>query len=85
MAMEYKRSLSAIDKRRYERKLVVVYEGSGIEVLDPYEIPESRWKDDISIWPPVHYFHLTDYLIDTPDPITREKQKPTKACSLAGL
>lgn len=36
------------------KKLYLVYE-SRVDVVDPYQIPEEQWKDNISLWPPLEY------------------------------
>ena len=77
--MSYKDSLSALDRARYERKLDIVYADSGLEVLDPFSIPQEKWKDDVSLWPPVEFGQLYAYLVDTPGPFTREKLKAYKS------
>ena len=71
----YKQGLSAADKARYEDKLKIVYADSGVDILDPFEIPQESWIDNIHLWPPVEYGQLFNYLIDTPGPFTREKLK----------
>ena len=50
-----------------------------VAVTDPYEIPASKWIDDISLWPPVANGDIYEYLVNTLDPFTREVLKAYKS------
>ena len=78
----YKDTLPQSEKNRYRKKLSVLYGKSGqneVSVTDPYEIPASKWIDDISLWPPVAYGDIYEYLVNTPGPFTREALKAYKS------
>ena len=34
-------------------------------LIDPYEIEEDKWIDDVSIRPPVDFENIYTYLVDT--------------------
>ena len=76
----YFSTLSAAENKRYIEKLEVLYCSKDPEVLiDPYVIEESKWKDDIALWPPVEFGQIYMYLIDMPGHFTREKMKAYKS------
>lgn len=78
--MTYLDSLSAPEKRRYCEKLQVIYNSNDPAALvDPYTIEDEKWKDDVSLWPPVEFGEIYTYLIDTPGQFTREKMKAYKS------
>ena len=63
----YKDTLPQSEKNRYQKKLSVLYGKSGqneVSVTDPYEIPASKWIDDISLWPPVGHGDIYEYLVN---------------------
>ena len=69
-------TLSAAENKRYIQKLEVLYCSKDPEVLiDHYVIEESKWKDDIALWPPVEFGLIYTYLIDMQSQFTREKLK----------
>ena len=76
--MEYGKNLAIPEKERYLRRLEVLY-GNSSSVVDPYEIPEERWSDDISLWPPVEFGDMYSYLVETPGQFTKEKLKAYKS------
>ena len=43
-----------------------------VAVTDPYEIPASKWINNISLWPPVAHGDIYEYLVNTLGPFTRE-------------
>ena len=55
-----------------------------LESLDPYKLPEDKWVDDVSKWPPVEYPDLYTYLIEAPGEFTREKLKSFKSLMGSG-
>ena len=62
-------SSSIIDingKKRYNSKIDVI---CGI---DPYEIPENEWQDNIDLWPAVTHIHVGMYLLLTPSVYSNE-------------
>ena len=74
-------SLQSRDKERYAEKLAVLY-GSHTDSIDPFDIPDDKWVDDIFLWPPVEYGDVYTYLVvlvDTPGQFTREKLKARKS------
>ena len=74
--MAYAIKLPAAEKRRYLLKLEVLYNTDDPDVtIDPYQIEDGEWKDDITLWPPVEFGQIYTYLIDTPGPFTREKMQ----------
>ena len=50
-----------------------------MHMVDPYDIPEHKWVDNVALWPPVDYGEIYHYLIETPGPFTREKMKAHKS------
>ena len=50
-----------------------------VAVTDPYEIPASKWIDNISLWPPVAHGDIYEYLVNTLGPFTREALKAYKS------
>ena len=78
--MAYLNSLPEVEKKRYLEKLKVVYETNDPEALiDPYEIPDDKWVNDFTAWPPVEFGEIYAYLVDTPGQFTREKMKAYKS------
>ena len=78
--MAYLDSLSAPEKRRYREKLQVIYNSNDRAALvDLYTIEDEKWKDDVSLWPPVEFGEIYTYQIDTPGQFTREKMKAYKS------
>ena len=78
--MAYANTLPAAEKRRYLLKLEVLYNSKDPDIaIDPYQIDNGKWKDDITLWPPVEFGEIYTYLIDTPGPFTREKMKAYKS------
>lgn len=80
----YADSLSGLARERYVRKIRCLYgfleDGDqSITSLDPYNLPESVWEDDIHKWPPVDYPDIYNYLIESPGEFTREKLKAYKS------
>ena len=74
----YKDTLPQSEKNQYRKKLSVLYGKSGqneVAVTDP----ASKWIDDISLWPPVAYGDIYEYLVNTPGPFTREVLKAYKS------
>ena len=78
--MAYASTLPEVERGRYIKKLQVVYGSEDPKVLvDPYEVPDDKWVDDVSLWPPVEFGEIYTYLIDTPGQFTREKMKAYKS------
>ena len=50
-----------------------------LESLDPSKLPEDKWVDEVSKWPPVEYPDLYTYLIEAPGEFTQEKLKAFKS------
>ena len=72
----YFSALPATERKRYKEKLEVLYCNKDPEVLiDPCVIEESKWKDDVALWPPLEFGQIYTYLIDMPGQFTREKMK----------
>ena len=84
MSRRYTDSLSGMAREHYIRKLQCLYSMVGeneekcLESLDPYKLPEGKWVEDVSKWPPVEYPDLYTYLIEAPGEFTREKLKAFK-------
>ena len=85
MSRRYTDSLSGMAREHYIRKLQCLYSMVGeneekcLESLDPYKLPEDKWVDDVSKWPPLEYPDLYTYLIEQPGEFTREKLKAFKS------
>ena len=75
--MDYVIRLSEGEQKHYERKLKILYGNE--KVVYPYRIPNERWKDNLSLWPPVEFGQIYTYLIDTPGQFTKEKLKAYKS------
>ena len=73
--MEYCKSLSGAELRRYLDKLKILQENSAESCLDPFEIAYERRLDDVSHWPPVEFSQIYAYLADTPGQFTRKKDE----------
>ena len=79
-AMAYVNTLPVAEKRRYLLKLEVLYNSNDPDIaIDPYQLDDGKWKDDVTLWPPVEFGEIYAYLIDTPGPFTREKMKAYKS------
>ena len=57
----YKDTLPQSEKNQYRKKLSVLYGKSGQNEVDVTD-PASKWIDDISLWPPVAYGDIYEYL-----------------------
>ena len=54
-----------------KKNLQVLYNSNDSGVLvDPYSVEDEKWKDDVSLWPPVEFGEIYTYLIDTPGQFT---------------
>ena len=74
--MEYNNSLPEAERKRYCEKLAALCSKQyPVVMLDPYEISDERWTDDVTLWPPVEFGEIYNYLVDTPDQFTKEKMK----------
>ena len=81
----YFSTLSAAEIERYIDKLEVLYCNKDPEVLiEPYVMEESKWKDEITLWPAVEFGQIYTYLIDMPGQFTREKMKAYKSLDIFG-
>ena len=78
MNNSYYSSLPNPEKKRYEKEVELISKKKYSNSLDPYEISDD-WIDDISLWPPVEYGDIHNYLIETPGPYTREKLRAYKS------
>lgn len=67
MAVSHKSS-EYVDKLKY----------LGLETC-PYEIPASEWIDDVSVWPPVTYPDIYNYLIESSGQYTPDSLKAYKS------
>ena len=78
-------SLSGMAREHYIRKLQCLYSMVGeneekcLESLDPYKLPEDKWVDDVSKWPPVEYPDLYRYLIEAPGESPEKSSKHLRA------
>ena len=78
--MAYIDSLPEPEKKRYCEKLEVLFESKDPEALrDLYEIEESEWIDDLTVWPPVEFGDIYTYLVETPGQFTKERLKAYKS------
>ena len=61
-------------------KLEVLYNSKDPDIaIDPYQVDNGIWKDDIMLWPSVEFGEINTYLTDTPEPFKREKMKTYKS------
>ena len=68
--------LSNDDKTRYSKKLDIIFKDS--DAIEPFELSDKNWKDDVSLWPPLEFEQIYSYLIDTPGEYTKETLKANK-------
>ena len=54
-------------KERYLEKLRI------LQGVDPYKISNSKWIDDVNLWPGVTYIHIGVYLLLDPSPFSSEE------------
>ena len=65
---------------QYADKLKILHDKlNNIVDLDPFQMPDEDWIDNISWWPPVEFGQIYTYHIDTPGQFTREKMKAFKS------
>ena len=69
---------TSCDTARYKRKLEILCQYAEA-VIDPYQLPEEKWIDDVSLWPQVEFGQIYSYLINTPGQFTKEKLKAYKS------
>ena len=68
------RSLFGAKYGQYADKLKILHgKPDNLVNLDPFQMPDEDWIDNISWWPPVEFGQIYTYLIDTPGQFTREK------------
>ena len=72
---DYLSTLPAIERCRYEGKL----NSDSVSFPDPYSIPDSDWKSDVTLWPDVGYGDIWNYLVLTPGVYTAETMKAYKS------
>ena len=72
---DYQSSLDYEAKKRYKEKLVLEFE----ELTDPYALPETAWRGDITKWPNVEFGDIYNYLIDSKGRYTKESLKAYKS------
>ena len=78
--MAYVKTSPDAQQRRNRAKLEVLYNTSDPDALiDPYEIEEDEWIDDVTLWPAVDFGEIYTYLVDTPEEFTRERMKAFKS------
>ena len=78
--MSYCSCLPEVERERYKKKLQLLYNSTDSEVLlDPFIENEEKWKDDITLWPPIEFGQIYTYLIDSPGQFTREQLKAYKS------
>ena len=72
-AMAYGNTLPVAENRRYLLKLEVLYNSNDPDIaIDSYQLHDGKWKDGVTLWPPVEFGEMYAYLIDTPGPFTTE-------------
>ena len=79
MALSHLSGLSLPDKRRYWEKVEQFSKRKFEDCLDPYQIPDNKWIDDLSLWPPVEFGNIYSYLIKTPGIYTQETMQAYKS------
>ena len=75
-------ALSAGDRNSYQEKVERFSKTKFGNAVDPYQIPDSSWIDDVSLWPPVEFGNIYSYLIDTPGKFTKILKRLTKVSRL---
>ena len=78
MSSDYYSSLQNVEKSRYKEKVEEISKQSFSNGVDPYQIKDG-WVDDISLWPPVEYGNVHNYLIKTPGPYSMEELEAYKS------
>ena len=66
----YCQELSKEAKRRYNENLDMLHLKA-----NPYTFSREEWSSDISLWPEVEYLNIYNYLINTPNPYTKDELK----------
>lgn len=74
MSSSYTEELKAEDRAAYFKKLQIK---TGEVLPDPYTLKD--WSCDISNLPDITWRDVTEYLIDTPSPFTKEAMKAYKS------
>ena len=72
---EYFNSLDYAARQRYIEKLHI----NGVQLPDPYEIPDSLWSEDLTKWPNLEFGDIYSYLIDSKGRYTKESLKAYKS------
>ena len=52
---------------------------NGVLLHDPFQIYEKEWINGPSLWPPVHYGDISNYLVNTPGQYTVESLRAYKS------
>ena len=79
MASGYINELCAADKKWYMEKIQDFSKKRFENSLDPYQLPENEWIDDITVWPSVEFGCIYSYLIERTGEFTKEKLKAYKS------
>ena len=79
MASGYINELCAADKKWYMEKIQDFSKKRFENSLDPYQLPENEWIDDITVWPSVEFGCIYSYLIERRGDFTKEKLKAYKS------
>ena len=78
MASVYVNDLCAADQRRHMENIKYFSRKEFENLLDPYQVPENEWVDDVALWPPVEFGCIYSYLIERTGEFTKEKLKAYK-------
>ena len=72
----YFQSLNDEKKEKYSKKLQLL---DLIACPSDSLIPDDEWKHKVTLWPPLEYGDVYNYLTDTPKTFTKEKLKAYKS------
>lgn len=79
--LNYLKSLNEVDKCHYLSKLQLE---DGRVLPDPFQELVNGWSEDISKLPSLSWRDVSNYLIDTPSPYTKESLKAYKSLDAFG-
>lgn len=73
MSSDYYKTLDPPTQKRNREKILL------IENIDPYEVEEDKYSDDISELPNTSYPDIVNYLVFSPSPYTADDMKAYKS------
>ena len=72
----YTECLSPTDRECYLNKLTL---RTGLQLPDPYSLPDNEWLQDMKTWPSLQWPDIYMYLINSPSVYTKESLKAYKS------